>query len=171
VTYSRGYRRISVLPDGGFEGYTACDDFCFDSSYASWTGTSATAGSTGQDATVFFFPPFAHSGHGSALLGEALDSDTFSGVLTPSAPLHTVAGKKYTIQCFMASSFSGEQLEAPARVDIKWNGARVGGVTGFHEYKFVESDAVVGTGSDVLTFEGGSAPAWTFIDDCFVYLK
>jgi hypothetical protein len=36
------------------------------------------------------------------------------------------------------------------------------------EYSFVEA-AVVGTGSDLLSFVGGAAPAWTFIDDCKVY--
>jgi hypothetical protein len=29
--------------------------------------------------------------------------------------------------------------------------------------------AVVGTGSDLLSFGASAAPAWTFIDDCKVY--
>ncbi|KAJ7148547.1 hypothetical protein C8R43DRAFT_521131 [Mycena crocata] len=167
VTLSRGYRRLSALADGGFEGFTACDDFCFAETYANWIGTSPAGGDF--DASIFFFTPYAHTGHGSALLGAAFGDDTLAGTLTPTAPLKTEAGKNYVIQAFMASSFSGETLENPAKVDILWNGKRVGGTSGFQEYTLVQA-SVVGTGSDKLSFVGGAAPAWTFIDDVFVYL-
>jgi hypothetical protein len=166
VTYSRGYARKTVLPDGGFEGYTACDDFCFTASYSNWIGTSPANGDL--DATIFFFTPYAHNGHGSALLGAAFGDDALTGTLKPANPLTTKNGVAYVVQCFMASAFSGPQLEAPAKVDILWNGVRVGGVSGFSNYAFVQA-SVVGTGSDLLSFVGGSAPAWTFIDDCKVY--
>ncbi|KAF7333122.1 hypothetical protein MVEN_02377600 [Mycena venus] len=166
VTLSRGYARKTVLPDGGFEGYTACDDFCFTTSYSNWIGVSPAPADF--DATFFFFPPYAHSGHGSALLGSAFDDDSLAGTIKPAQPLKTDAGAAYVVQCFMSSAFSGPAEEASAKVDIMWNGERVGGVSGFSEYTFVEAP-VVATGSDLLSFVGGSAPAWTFIDDCKVY--
>ncbi|KAJ6481064.1 hypothetical protein C8R45DRAFT_320151 [Mycena sanguinolenta] len=166
VTLSRGYARKNYLTDGGFEGYTACNDFCFTDSYANWVGTSPAGGD--HDATIFFFPPYAHNGHGSALLGSAFGTDTDAGTLSPAQPIQTNNGVGYVVQCFMSSAFSGSQLEASAKVDILWNGARVGGTSGFQEYTFVEA-AVTGTGSDKLSFVGGAAPAWTFIDDCVIY--
>ncbi|KAF8205867.1 hypothetical protein K438DRAFT_1917903 [Mycena galopus ATCC 62051] len=167
VTFSRGYARTSVLPDGGFEGFTACSDFCFAASYANWIGTSPPGGDL--DASIFFFSPYAHTGHGSALLGAALDEDALPGTLTPAQPLRTQSGAAYVVQCFISSAFSGTEIEASATVDILWNGVSVGGVTGFMEYSVVEAP-VVGTGSDVLSFVGGAAPAWSFIDDCNVFL-
>ncbi|KAJ7118053.1 hypothetical protein C8R44DRAFT_982831 [Mycena epipterygia] len=166
VTLSRGYRRLSVLPDGGFEGYTACDFFCFTASYANWIGTSPANGSF--DASIFFFAEYAHTGHGVALLGSASGTDSLAGTLTPAAPLKTKAGTGYVIQAFMVSTFSGEQREGPAKVDILWNGVRVGGVSGYMPWTLVQV-AVTGTGNDTLSFVGGAAPAWTFIDDVYVY--
>jgi len=166
VTFSRGYARTSALPDGGFEGFNGCADFCFTSSYANWVGTTPSGGDL--DATIFFFASYAHTGNGSGLLGAAFGDDSLPGTLAPTQPLETESGAAYVVQCFMASAFSGSELEAPAHVDIMWNGARVGGVSGFMEYSFVEAP-VVGTGSDFLSFVGGAAPAWTFIDDCKVF--
>ncbi|KAJ7721889.1 hypothetical protein B0H16DRAFT_362083 [Mycena metata] len=167
VTYSRGYRRISVLPDGGFEGYTGCSTFCFTASYSNWIGTSPPSGN--WDATVFFYPPYAHTGHSVALLTSADGVDSKIGTLTPAKKLGTEVGTNYVIQGFFLSAFGGAQLEANAKVDILWNGVRVGGTSGFTPaWKFVEVP-VVGTGNDTLTFVGGSVQAWTFIDDVFIY--
>ncbi|KAF7360876.1 hypothetical protein MSAN_01117200 [Mycena sanguinolenta] len=168
VTFSRGYARTSILPDGGFEGFTSCSDFCFTTGYANWVGKSAPKGT--DDATFFFFPPYARTGHGSALLGAALEADSLSGTISPAKPLNTRRGTEYLVQCFMSSAFSGPAFEAQAKVDILWNGVRIGGVSGFSEYEVVASTApVVGTGKDVLSFVGGAAPAWTFIDDCTIF--
>ncbi|KAJ7301698.1 hypothetical protein DFH08DRAFT_1090122 [Mycena albidolilacea] len=167
VTYSRGYSRISVLPDGGFEGYNGCSDFCFTASYSNWIGTSPPTGN--WDATVFFYKPYAHTGNGVALLGSADGVDSKIGTLTPAKKLSTTVGTNYVIQVFFFSSFSGAQLEAKAKVDILWNGVHVGGTSGFTPaWTFVEVP-VVGTGSDTLSFVGGTVLAWTFIDDVFVY--
>ncbi|KAJ7509556.1 hypothetical protein B0H11DRAFT_1252171 [Mycena galericulata] len=166
VTLSRGYSRTSAVTDGGFEGYTACDDFCFVPSYANWIGTSSSGGDL--DATIFFFPPYAHTGHGSGLLGAAFGDDSLSGTLTPAAPLTTESGKNYVVQVFVSNDFSGQPLENPAFVDVLWNGVRVGGVTGFQHYTPLQV-SVVGTGKDVLAFHGGAAPAWSFIDDVSVF--
>jgi hypothetical protein len=167
VTYSRGYSRISVLPDGGFEGYNGCSDFCFTASYSNWIGTSPPSGN--WDATVFFYKPYAHTGNGVALLGSADGVDSKIGTLTPAKKLSTTVGTNYVIQVFFLSSFSGAQLEAKAKVDILWNGVRVGGTSGFTPaWTFVEAP-VVGTGNDTLSFVGGTVLAWTFIDDVFVY--
>jgi hypothetical protein len=167
VTLSRGYARKSALIDGGFEGYTACGDFCFAESYANWIGTSPSNGTL--DASIFFSPTYAHTGHGSALLGSAFGIDGEAGTLTPAQSLKTDNGANYVVQCFIWSGFSGETPEAPAKVDILWNGERVGGSNGYtKDYTFVEAP-VVAAGNDQLAFVGGSAPAWTFIDDCKVY--
>ncbi|KAJ6523252.1 hypothetical protein DFH09DRAFT_1047313 [Mycena vulgaris] len=166
VTYSRGYKRLSALPDGGFEGYTACDDFCFTMSYSNWVGTSAAPANL--DATIFFFPAYAHTGHGSGLLGAANGNDALEGSLAPAAPIKTEAGKNYVVQAFVGNYFSGETLEGPAEVSILWNGEKVGSVSGFQHYTPVQV-SVVGTGSDKLSFVGGAAPAWSFLDDISVF--
>ncbi|KAF8805644.1 hypothetical protein BYT27DRAFT_7258024 [Phlegmacium glaucopus] len=169
VTYSRGYKRINYVIDGGFEGYTACSDFCFTESYANWIGTSPAGGEL--DAVIIYYVPYAHSGHGSALLGSGDGADTLSGTLTPSQPLQTVAGKTYTIAFFQASAFSGPSGEAAAFVDILWNGVIVTTITpGFTNWEFFSFN-VVAAGNDVLAFHGGVAPAWSFLDDIAVYLS
>ncbi|KAJ7146872.1 hypothetical protein C8R44DRAFT_864590 [Mycena epipterygia] len=151
---------------GDLVGYTVCDFFCFTASYANWIGTSPANGSL--DASIFFFAEYAHTGHGVALLGSASGTDSLAGTLTPAAPLKTKAGTGYVIQAFMVSTFSGEAREGPAKVDILWNGVRVGGISGYMPWTLVQV-AVTGTGNDTLSFIGGAAPAWTFIDDVYVY--
>ncbi|KAJ7103874.1 hypothetical protein C8R44DRAFT_887375 [Mycena epipterygia] len=108
------------------------------------------------DASIFFFPPYAHTGHGSAFLGAAFGDDSLEGTLTPAAPLQTKAGTGYVIQAFLSSTFSGEELEAPAPVEILWNGVVVGVVHGFMPYTLVQV-AVTGTSTDVLSCVGGAA--------------
>ncbi|KAF7290317.1 hypothetical protein HMN09_01289700 [Mycena chlorophos] len=167
VTYSRGYSRNNLVIDGGFEGFT-CDDFCLTESYANWIGSSPSGGT--DDATIFHFQPYAHFGESCALLGSAFGDDSDAGTLTPTQKLKTVVGQTYVVQVFFISSFSGAQLEAPAKVDILWNGERVGGTSGsVPSYTFTQSSTVTGTGSDVLSFVGGAAPAWTFLDDVKVF--
>jgi hypothetical protein len=167
VTFSRGYRRKNYVVDGGFEGYNACSDFCFTSSYANWVGTSPAGGTL--DATIFHFQPYAHAGSGVGLLGSATGADNLPGTLTPAAPLQTVAGKNYQINFFQASAFSGPTLEADAFIDILWNGNVVTTITpGFQNWQFY-SFQVTGAGNDVLAFRGGKAPAWSFIDDIAVF--
>ncbi|KAJ6478107.1 hypothetical protein C8R47DRAFT_641489 [Mycena vitilis] len=166
VTLSRGYARKNLVVDGGFEGYTDCSTFCFTESYANWIGTSAKGGN--MDATIFFFADYAHTGHGSALLGAAFGDDSLAGTLTPTRPLKTTPGAEYVVQCFISQAFSGPQLEANAIVTIEWNGVAVGEIRGFTEYTLFVA-AVKGTGNDKLSFVGGGAPAWSFIDDVKVY--
>ncbi|KAJ7486587.1 hypothetical protein FB451DRAFT_1391495 [Mycena latifolia] len=166
VTYSRGYARKNLVIDGGFEGYAACDDFCFTASYANWIGTSPAGGDL--DASIFDFVPYAYTGHSVALFGAAFGDDALAGTLKPAKRLTTIPGKQYVIQAFFISTFSGEDLEKDAKVDILWNGARVGGVTGFMQWTLVQV-AATGTGSDELSFVGGKAPAWTFLDDVAVF--
>ncbi|KAF8798617.1 hypothetical protein BYT27DRAFT_7228349 [Phlegmacium glaucopus] len=167
VTFSRGYKRINYVVDGGFEGFNICDTFCFSDSYSNWIGTSPAGGFL--DASIFFFAPYAHTGNGVGLLGSATGADTLSGTLTPAQPLATVAGQSYTITFFQASAFSGPSFEAPAFVDILWNGEIVSTIhPGFSNYEYFSFN-VVGAGNDVLAFHGGVAPAWTFIDDIAVF--
>lgn len=121
-----------------------------------------------MDATIFFYAQYAHSGNGVGLLGSADGSDSLNGTLTPAQPLQTVAGQKYTIVFFQASAFSGPD-EASAFINVLWNGIVVSTIRpGFSNYEYCSLD-VVGAGDDVLAFNGGAAPAWTFIDDVGVY--
>ncbi|KAJ7444465.1 hypothetical protein FB451DRAFT_1434334 [Mycena latifolia] len=165
VTYSRGYARKNLVIDGGFEGY-ACGDFCLTASYANWIGTSPSGGDL--DASIFNFVPYAYTGHSVALFGAAFGDDALAGTLKPAKRLTTIPGQQYVIQAFFISTFSGEDLEKSAKVDILWNGVRVGGVSGFMQWTLVQV-AATGTGSDELSFVGGAAPAWTFLDDVSVF--
>lgn len=163
---SRGYRRKNYAIDGGFEGYAACSSFCFTESYANWVGTSPAGGT--QDATIFYFQPYAHSGHSVGLLGSANNDDALPGTLTAAAPLLTTAGKQYSIGFFHASSFSGPSLAGPAFVNVKWNGNIVKTINpGYSNYAYYQV-TVTATGNDILAFNGGIAPAWSFIDDITV---
>lgn len=168
MTFSRGYKRTNLVIDGGFEDFTECGDFCYDISDATWTGTSAAGGI--DDATIFFYPPFAHSGNAVALLGSANGFDVLSGTLTPTKPLTTRAGQKYSIGFFQASAFSPPAQEQPAFVDVQWNGATVQTIRpGYSNWEFFQVQ-VTAVGNDVLSFHGGAAPAWTFLDDITVFM-
>jgi hypothetical protein len=168
VTFSRGYKRINYVIDGGFEGYPCNTGFCYATSYVNWIGTSPPGGTL--DATIFSYPPYAHAGHGSGLLGSASGVDALPGTLTPAAPLATQAGKHYTITFFQASSYSGPFYEANAFIDILWNGNIVATIRpGYQNWSFYQFN-VVAAGKDVLAFHGGMAPSWSFIDDIAVFI-
>ncbi len=163
VTYS-----ASVVGAIGWTKY-GCNDFYFRSSSAYWIGKSPDGGEL--DATVFFFQPYAHFGSAVGLLGSALAADNFSGTLTPVKPLQTLVGKKYVVGFFQASTFSGPTLEVNAFVDVLWNGEIVTTIRpGFSDWAYYSVE-VVGRGNDVLAFHGGTAPAWSFIDDITVFEK
>ena len=67
------------------------------------------------------------------------------------------------------SAFASEEEEAGAFVDILWNGDVVKTIRpGWSKWRF-QSVEVVGRGEDVIAFHGGSAPAWSFIDDVAVF--
>ncbi|KAF6752071.1 hypothetical protein DFP72DRAFT_906001 [Ephemerocybe angulata] len=163
VTFSRGYSRKNYLIDGGFEGYTECASFCFTESYTNWVASSPAGGYL--DASVFYFKTYARNGHGSALLGSATFADDKSGTLSVAQPLKTEAGKKYQVAFFQNSAFSGPTFQAKSIVQVLWNGKVVETIKpGFTTWKFHSVD-VVAVGNDILAFSGGSAPAWTFLDD------
>ncbi|PPQ82096.1 hypothetical protein CVT25_014342 [Psilocybe cyanescens] len=167
VTFSRGYKRKNFVIDGGFESFNECDDFCFDTQSANWIGTSPAGGSL--DATIFFFQPFSHNGNAVALLGSATGADSLAGTLTVAKPLATVAGKQYQITFFQASSFAPPAQEAPAFVDVVWNGVIQTTIhPGFANFEIFQV-TVTAKGNDILAFHGGAAPAWSFIDDVTVF--
>ena len=167
MTFSRGYKRTNLVIDGGFEGFTECDELCFDTQDANWIGTSPPGGT--DDATIFFFQAFAHTGNAVALLGSANANDALAGTLTPTKPLATLPGRQYSIGFFQASSFAPPAQEAPAFIDVQWNGVTIQTIRpGFSNYEFFQV-TVTAKGNDVLSFHGGAAPAWSFIDDVTVF--
>jgi hypothetical protein len=167
VTYSRGYQRTSVLPDGGFEGFPCSSSFCFAPSYSNWVGTTPSGGD--NDADIYYYVPYAHSGHGVGILGSGFGLDSLAGTLTPTSPLTTVAGQTYSIDFFHSSSFNSPSFEAAAFVQVLWNGDVIGEISGYSVWQY-HSFTATGTGSDVLSFHGGAAPAYDFIDDIYVFL-
>ncbi|TFK70896.1 hypothetical protein BDN72DRAFT_765850, partial [Pluteus cervinus] len=170
ISYSRGYSRVSVVLDGGFEGYiTSCNpnDLCTVDSYQYWTST--TPGSF--DAVFFDYAPRARTGHGVALLGQAYDATTDPGTITPTSPLVTTAGKQYVIAFWHDSSYSGQQFETNSFLQVIWNGAIVFSITpGYQTWTFY-SVTVTAQGNDVLEFTGGHAPSWDRVDDVAVFLN
>ncbi|KAF8632774.1 hypothetical protein AX17_004761 [Amanita inopinata Kibby_2008] len=168
VTYSRGYRRISYLPDGGFEGYNACAVFCFTTTYTNWIGTSHPHGVL--DATIFKYMPYAHSGHSVGILGSADYHDRLPGTLSPRKTLKTVPGKQYVIAFFHESTFSGQRGEAKAFVKVMWNGKAVATIRPGYQPWTYYAFTVTAVGHDWLAFHGGKAPSWSFIDDVYVFL-
>ena len=170
VTYSRGYRRISVLPDGGFESYTCPDggDACYTDSIPSWKGSSPSGGTL--DASFFHFKDYVRSGLSVALLGSASGSDALAGTITPTSLLNTVPGAKYEVQFFHDSSFHAPELSRDAHVDVIWNGETVLSLApGWQPWTY-HKVAVTAKGNDKLEFHGGTYPAISFIDDVYVFL-
>ena len=157
---------ITLVIDGGFEGYT-CTGFCYAQSYANWVGTSSPSSSS--DAAFIRHAPYAHSGSSVAVLGSAFNSDTFTGTITPTLPLATVAGQQYTITFFHYSGFVDPTAKQNAFVDIEWNNNVVATITpGYSPWTYY-SFTVTGAGNDILAFHGGKAPSWSFLDDFHVF--
>ena len=170
VTESRGYARQNAMVDGGFEGYTcgSGEDFCFTASYANWVGTSPSNGDL--DASIFDYVPYAHSGHSVGLLGSAFGADDLLGTLAPASPITTEAGVSYVLQFFYSTSFSGQEAEAGANLEIIWNGNTVDTIEPGYQSQWVGyQSTVVAQGNDVLQFVGSPAPAYLFIDDVALF--
>jgi hypothetical protein len=173
VTESRGYARLDSIVDGGFEGYTCGSGveipFCFTPGYSNWQGTSPPNGTF--DASIFNYQPYAHTGDAVVLLGSAFGSDPLPGTLSPTSPITaTQAGQSYTLQFFHSSFYSGQEAEAPASLSIIWNGETVDTIhPGFSQWTGHQY-TVVAQGNDVLQFQGGSSPAYVFLDDVALFL-
>jgi len=166
VTYSRGYQRVSVLPDGGFEDFN-CGDMCYASSSSTWSGLSPSGGDL--DAALITHQPWAHSGNSFGWLGSIINADELSGKLTPVNPLNTIPGSSYTITFFHASAYSGETDEANAFVDIMWNDQIITTIRpGYSDWAYHEFP-VTANGNDVLAFHGGLPPAFSWVDDIYVF--
>ncbi|KXN92682.1 hypothetical protein AN958_00352 [Leucoagaricus sp. SymC.cos] len=170
VTFSRGYKRKSLIQDGGFEAYAACaaDDICWTNSTQFWSATSPPGGNF--DAEIVHHTGYAHSGSSAAILGSGFGTDAFAGTLSPTYSLDTVPGQTYLLTFFHSSAFSDATSEANAFVDVMWNDQIVETIRpGFSDWKYYEFK-VVAAGNDKLAFHGGAAPAWSFIDDVFAFL-
>ncbi|KAJ6515071.1 hypothetical protein C8R47DRAFT_1063829 [Mycena vitilis] len=171
VTQSRGYKRTTQVTDGDFEAYTCPDGstFCFAQQAPGWVGTSGPNGS--YDATIFHYAPYAHRGSGVGLLGCAFGRDPQPGTLTATVG-NLVHKGTYSVQFFASSTYSGQQLEKAAFVEVWWNGVVVGSVrVGYSPWKYYEfTVTALGGGADTLQFHGGMAPAYILLDDVYVFL-
>ncbi|KAF7309852.1 hypothetical protein MIND_00357300 [Mycena indigotica] len=171
VTRSRGYVRINHIVDGTFEAYV-CDDgdiFCFTEEAAGWVGSSPAGGQ--DDATIFHYAPYAHHGSSVALLGSAFGSDAYPGLLQPAWPITGLRhGRTYVLGFFHSSSYSGEELESDSFVTVWWGRSLVGNITvGYSTWAYYEFKVVAGR-NNTLSFIGGQAPAYDFIDDVSLFL-
>ncbi len=55
-------------------------------------------------------------------------------------------------------------------MQVIWNGEVVKTIhPGYSDWQYYAVE-VVGQGNDLLAFHGGSAPAWSFVDDICVFL-
>ncbi|KAJ7578266.1 hypothetical protein C8J56DRAFT_1170591 [Mycena floridula] len=169
VTFSRGYRRISVLPDGGFESFSNCKGkaVCFTESDANWIGACDFGGQL--DAVIFDFPLFAHSGHSAVALGSANGFDNHPGSFTAAHPLTTKPGRNYVVQLFHGGFVASSKAQKSS-VTIKWNGQTIGTISaGNSPWTFFQFP-VKAKGKDTFSFTGGSFPAYDFLDDIFIFL-
>ncbi|KAK1233101.1 hypothetical protein PQX77_003741 [Marasmius sp. AFHP31] len=169
VTLSRGYRRTNLITDGDFEKYQCADGtaFCFTNMTSDWIGTSPRGGN--YDASIFHYEYYAYRGTGVGLLGSAFGSDSLPGTLTYAHRIRTKKGGEYKIQFFTQSTYSGKQREKDAFVCVVWNGQTIKTLhTGYAPWAYHEVTAR-GTGNDELAFCGGKAPAFTFIDNIYVF--
>ncbi|TFK61851.1 hypothetical protein BDN72DRAFT_827999 [Pluteus cervinus] len=165
---SRGYARTNFLVDGGFEAYADCDWFCFTEHTANWDGiTNTTVGF--MDATVFYYETYAYVGHSVGLLGSAYANEYYPGTLQSKHAIQTIPGKSYVVSFFVDNTFSGAQFEVDAWHEVMWNGvAAQTWQAGYHDWKHYQT-TVVGTGNDIFGIHGGKAPAYSFIDEIYIF--
>ncbi|KAF5353002.1 hypothetical protein D9757_014961 [Collybiopsis confluens] len=158
VSISRGYKRLDVIVDGGFEGYT-CDSsntdpvpFCFTNTYYIWMTAWPLGGF--MDAAIVDYAPYARTGHSVGLLGSIYNNQQFIGTLEPDAVLRTQAGATYMLQFYHSSLYAGEAAEASASMQIIWNGEIVATLSpGFQDWTR-EQFTVLAQGVDALQFTG-----------------
>jgi len=171
VTYSRGYSRVPLLPDGDFESYTCPngEEYCYTNGAgtATWTTTSENGGT--MDAWIYRYKDLAHSGSVFAVLGSGFGYDQSAGTLQPAKPLKTKAGSKYVVSFFYDQSVNGPQYQADGYTNVKWNGQTVLALAAYQTWTYYEVE-VTAQGNDVLSFVGGKAPAYSFIDDVKIRL-
>ncbi|TFK66931.1 hypothetical protein BDN72DRAFT_871415 [Pluteus cervinus] len=177
-SYSRGYRRITALPDGGFESYQSCDpsssfpspptSFCFTYSTPTWSCQSSANGF--DDCSIIHFSPYAHTGTTVSLLGSLTNTDNHFGTLSPSSPLNaTTPGGVYHLGFWHYGAYSGPELQKDAFVDVLWNfQPTMTVVPGYTPWLYFWT-TVEARGDDFLLLVGGKAPAWSFVDDIVLY--
>ncbi|TFK67826.1 hypothetical protein BDN72DRAFT_960728 [Pluteus cervinus] len=166
VTYSRGYQRISTLLDGGFED---CGSSCTNgaSSDDHWVASSPSGGN--GDAILSFRASAARTGHSLGVLGSVSSQDSLSGTIRTNPPIPTVSGASYVLQFFHQSLF-GTNDESHAVLNVFWNGVQVLSLHPGKQAWTPYQVAVTAVGSDVLSFTGGSWPAYDFLDDISLFL-
>lgn len=164
VTASRGYRRVSVVVDAGFEGFQ-CDS-PEDDGNPNWL---ALYDAEPVDAAVIQDPSSAHSGVGFGRLG-SIDL-TLPGTLITSERLNTAKGRVYQIQLFHRSIFLESATENESFVDVIWNDQVAGSIrSSSAEWEFF-SFPVVAQGEDHLAFYGGRQSVWSLIDDVYCFMS
>ena len=172
VSQSRGYARVSLLPDGGFEQLPPCArglPFCSANGDATWTLVTTT--SSTNTASQLLRLDGAHSGTVFATIG-FFDS-TNTGIWTPADSLRTLPGSRYVITFYLRLTNIISSAGLSTNFGVVWNGAVVFSPrpTDFdwHYYE-VQVDAI---GDDELEFKDdfpNSQFATSAIDDIFVFL-
>ncbi|KAF8654312.1 hypothetical protein AX16_003539 [Volvariella volvacea WC 439] len=169
VTFSRGYRKSSFLPDGGFElwGWT-CPNYCVTQLTNHWRAYDSAGGT--QDAVIMYWQQWARTFNALAVLGSLNNVDSLPGTIETRNPLPTYSHWWYKVAFYHRSDRSSPENQANSRVDVLWNGEVVleirPGYQGWTHYEV----RVFGRGGDKLAFRGGQAPAWSFIDDVGIWV-
>lgn len=113
---------------------------------------------------------YGRTGFATGELGAINGDNSNPGTLAVRYPLDSVPGKQYVITFFQDSSWSGPTSEAAAFVNVLWNGNAVLSLSGYTATWQYNQVTVTAQGNDILAFYGGAAPAWTFIDDVYIFV-
>ncbi|KAF9471247.1 hypothetical protein BDN70DRAFT_998689 [Pholiota conissans] len=178
ISESRGYTRVTLIQDGGFEGWncTACctAPFCSTRSYFAWEVLPLPGFTTLDGVTTILRLTGAHTGFDFATLG-CFDTPQNPGILQPVAqPLQTIAGQKYLITFFHQARSNNGDGTFSSQFKVLWNGNVVFTITGplpdlNWRYYQVKITAV---GGDKVGFEDtfqNVSPA-SAIDDVFLLI-
>ncbi|KAL0572741.1 hypothetical protein V5O48_009221 [Marasmius crinis-equi] len=169
ISAARGYSRISAVPNGNFEGFTCTAPAvtCSAASFGGWVGTSDNA-TVLDTAAIVRDPALAHFGSGSISLGSLSGKTAASGTMT-FKNIPTVKGRSYDLGFFHSSLVRNAANATGAIVNVTWNGAAIETITGASNWTF-HGRTLVAAGNDTLAFHGGKYPAYSSIDDVFLFL-
>lgn len=164
---SRGYKRTNYVIDGGFEGFSPCSGYCSTEAYENWFTTSDPGGT--RDATILHYPGQAYRGNSYVLFGSLGYTDNLSGTVTSAHRLQTIPGKAYVVSLFHNSGYWDQIQEANSFFEIIWNGVSVRQFYPGWAWWTHYTVTVVAQGNDELSVRGSRAPAWSVMDEVYVF--